>query len=135
VAVRLQGEGFSTPIINAAVPSYSLNQAVYRYIYEIQNIFPVSVIVLQAYDPAGNFLLGRSGMGRDKELVYYKRIQSYDVPPSILYIDSIAASILVLYRIRMGKIFQDVYCHLTDMELDLEASAVAVYVRSCTRPH
>lgn len=49
-----------THVINAAVPSYSLDQAVYHYIYDIKDKFPVSHIILQIYDPAANFyILGK----------------------------------------------------------------------------
>ncbi len=51
----LRENGKPAPVINAAVPSYSLSQAVYRYIYDIEGKFPVSIVVLQIYDPAGNF--------------------------------------------------------------------------------
>lgn len=55
VSELLKKEGKSTPVINAAVPSYSLNQSVYRYIYDIEHVFPVSIIIMQVYDPAENF--------------------------------------------------------------------------------
>ena len=42
-------------IINAAVPAYSLDQAVQRYQIEIVNKFPSNVIILQVYDPVSQF--------------------------------------------------------------------------------
>jgi len=51
----LKDSGDDRPIINAAVPSYSLNQAVYRYVYDISTKFPVEGVILQAYDPAQSF--------------------------------------------------------------------------------
>lgn len=47
-------------VINAAIPSYSLYQAVKRYQFEIDGKFPVKYVILQIYDPATNFAnLGR----------------------------------------------------------------------------
>lgn len=47
-------------VINAAIPSYSLYQAVKRYQLEIDGKFPVKYVILQIYDPATNFAcLGR----------------------------------------------------------------------------
>jgi hypothetical protein len=47
-------------VINAAVPSYSLYQAIMRYRYEIDGKFPVKYVILQIYDPAAQFAaLGR----------------------------------------------------------------------------
>lgn len=52
--------GVQYGVINAAVPSYSLYQAVKRYQLEIDGKFPVKCVVLQIYDPATNFAsLGR----------------------------------------------------------------------------
>jgi len=51
----LKDSGEDKPIINAAVPSYSLNQAVYRYVYDIAGKFPVETVILQVYDPAQSF--------------------------------------------------------------------------------
>lgn len=42
-------------VINAAIPSYSLYQAVKRYEFEINRKFPVKYLILQIYDPAANF--------------------------------------------------------------------------------
>lgn len=55
VGARLRERGFDMSTVNAAVPSYSLNQSVYRYVYDIEGRFPVSVVVIQVYDPASNF--------------------------------------------------------------------------------
>jgi hypothetical protein len=44
-------------VINAAVPSYSLYQAIKRYEYEINGKFPVKYVVLQIFDPAMQFLI------------------------------------------------------------------------------
>jgi hypothetical protein len=47
-------------IINAALPSYSLDQAVHRYKYELAGRYHIEVVVLQIYDPASQFAqLGR----------------------------------------------------------------------------
>lgn len=43
-------------VINAAIPSYSLYQAVKRYQFEINGKFPVKYVILQIYDPATNFV-------------------------------------------------------------------------------
>ncbi len=54
----LPGEKYG--VINAAIPSYSLYQAVKRYQFEIDGKFPVKYVILQIYDPAANFAcLGR----------------------------------------------------------------------------
>ena len=48
------------PIINAAMPSYSLDQAISRYELEIHGTFPVKAIIIQVIDPISQFtLLGR----------------------------------------------------------------------------
>lgn len=44
-------------VINAAIPSYSLYQAIKRYEYEIGGKFPVKYIILQVYDPVSQFLI------------------------------------------------------------------------------
>jgi hypothetical protein len=44
-------------VINAAVPSYSLYQAVKRFEYEITPRWPVAVVIVQVYDPVGQFLI------------------------------------------------------------------------------
>jgi hypothetical protein len=44
-------------VINAAVPSYSLYQAVKRFEYEIAPRWPVAVVIVQVYDPVGQFLI------------------------------------------------------------------------------
>jgi hypothetical protein len=44
-------------IINAAIPSYSLDQAVHRYKYEIAGKFKIHAVVLQIYDPASQFAI------------------------------------------------------------------------------
>lgn len=54
-ASLMSSEGKKVGVINAALSSYSLNQAVYHYIYDVENKFPVSSIVLETYDPAENF--------------------------------------------------------------------------------
>ena len=53
----LKKEGIDYGIINAAMPSYSLDQAVQRYKQEIANRFQGTYIVLEAYDPASQFAL------------------------------------------------------------------------------
>lgn len=54
----LPGEKYG--VINAAIPSYSLYQAVKRYQFEVEGKFPVKYVILQIYDPAKNFAnLGR----------------------------------------------------------------------------
>ncbi len=55
VSELLKAAGVPQPVLNAAVPSYSLDQAVYRYVYDVKDKFPASIIILQTYDPAGNF--------------------------------------------------------------------------------
>ncbi len=42
-------------VINAAIPSYSLFQAVRRYEIEVANKFPISVVIIQVYDPVDQF--------------------------------------------------------------------------------
>ena len=44
-------------VINAAIPSYSLYQAIMRYRYEIYGKFPVKYVILQIYDPATQFVI------------------------------------------------------------------------------
>ncbi|MDD5751753.1 MAG: hypothetical protein PHS73_04520 [Candidatus Peribacteraceae bacterium] len=39
-------------VINAAIPSYSLHQSLYRYKTEIHGTFPVHTVILQILDPA-----------------------------------------------------------------------------------
>jgi len=56
----LLNKGIDIGIINAAIPSYSLDQSVHRYKYEIVNKFPSNVIILQIFDPASQLsLLGK----------------------------------------------------------------------------
>ena len=43
--------------INAAVPSYSLRQAIARYECEVDGKYPVSAVVLQTWDPASQLAL------------------------------------------------------------------------------
>ena len=53
---RLDSRG----VINAAFPSYSLDQAVHRYKYEIAGRYDIEVVILQNYYPASQFaMLGR----------------------------------------------------------------------------
>ena len=55
---NLPGEKYG--VINAAIPSYSLYQAVKSYQFGIDGKFPVKYVILQIYDPASNFaILGR----------------------------------------------------------------------------
>lgn len=50
----------SQRVINAAIPSYSLDQAVERYRIEIANSFKVNTLIVQTYDPISAFaFLGR----------------------------------------------------------------------------
>ena len=42
-------------VINAAIPSYSLYQAIKRYEYEIHDRFGIKYIILQTYDPVNQF--------------------------------------------------------------------------------
>lgn len=60
----LLNKGIDVGIINAAVPAYSLDQSVQRYLKEIVNKFPSNVIILQIYDPVSQFVL----MGREWEV-------------------------------------------------------------------
>lgn len=47
-------------VINAALPAYSLDQAVHRYKYELAGRYDIEVLILQIYDPASQFvILGR----------------------------------------------------------------------------
>jgi len=47
-------------VINAALPSYSLDQAVHRYKYELAGHYNIEVVILQIYDPVSQFVqLGR----------------------------------------------------------------------------
>lgn len=48
---------FQYGVINAAIPSYSLYQAIKRYEYELHGKFPVKYIILQIYDPVAQFLI------------------------------------------------------------------------------
>ena len=52
---RLQKANDSRCVINAAIPSYSLFQAVARFEHEIAGKFNVSVVYLQFFDPATQF--------------------------------------------------------------------------------
>jgi len=54
-------EGKNIGIINAAVPSYSLDQAVHRYKNEIAGKFHALATIIQIYDPASQF----AGLGPD----------------------------------------------------------------------
>lgn len=56
-----QGLPAGTGAINAAIPAMSLDQAVQRYVVEIDGRFAVRAVLLQAYDPVSQFTL----MGRD----------------------------------------------------------------------
>jgi len=44
-------------VINAAIPSYSLYQAINRYKQEIHGKYPVKYVILQALDPAPQFVM------------------------------------------------------------------------------
>ena len=44
-------------VLNAAVPSYSLYQAIERYHREIEGVYPVKYLVLQVYDPVSQFII------------------------------------------------------------------------------
>gem|GEM_PF-3167981 len=44
-------------VINAAIPSYSLYQAIKRYEIEIYGKYPVQCVILQTYDPVSQFLM------------------------------------------------------------------------------
>ncbi len=65
-------------VINAAVPSYSLDQAVQRYKRDIHRQFPVSHIFLQVYAPVPQF----EAFGREwhRDLNWYTT-QRLDAPP------------------------------------------------------
>jgi hypothetical protein len=52
----LRAKGDLHGVINAAVPAYSLDQAVQRYRYELAGRYDIDVLVLQIYDPAMSFL-------------------------------------------------------------------------------
>ena len=52
--------GYPHGVINAALPAYSLDQAVHRYKYELAGRYDIEAMVLQIYDPASQFMqLGR----------------------------------------------------------------------------
>lgn len=53
----LMEQGRPKGIINAAIPSYSLDQAVHRYRYEIAGKFNVQTVILQIYDPVSQFVI------------------------------------------------------------------------------
>ena len=42
-------------VINAAIPSYSLDQAVQRFRYELAGHYNIDSVILQVYDPASQF--------------------------------------------------------------------------------
>ena len=44
-------------VINVAIPSYSLYQAIQRYEIEIRGKYPVKVVILQTYDPVTQFVI------------------------------------------------------------------------------
>lgn len=95
-------------IINAAVPSYSLNQAVYKYIYEIENVFPVSTIVLQVYDPAANFF--RMQHNWDVSQNWYTTVDSLKIGPLKKYSNQYLrySSLFYLYWRNSGKYYKAV---------------------------
>jgi hypothetical protein len=56
----LRRQGDPRGVINAALPAYSLDQAIHRYKYELAGRYNIEVVILQIYDPASQFLvLGR----------------------------------------------------------------------------
>jgi hypothetical protein len=57
VQAMLDHDGAKLGVINAAIPSMSMDQAVHRYIYEIAGRYPVDSIVLQTYDPVTQFTI------------------------------------------------------------------------------
>lgn len=63
-----------TGVINAAVPSYSLHQAVQKYKYELHNKFPAKYVVLQTYDPVTQFK--QFGQNWHKNLNWFTRKQT-----------------------------------------------------------
>lgn len=86
----LLSEGIDIGIINAAIPSYSLDQAVHRYKYEIANNFPVSVIILQIYAPVPQFALypkeWNSSYNWTTEPLHLGRFENY---PSLVHYSSL----------------------------------------------
>ncbi len=54
---RLREKGDTRPVINAAIPSYSLDQARARYMAEIHGRLPVDIIVVWSYDPVTQLAL------------------------------------------------------------------------------
>lgn len=51
----LVARGDDRGVINAAIPSYSLNQTVWRYKLDVAQKFNVDTVILQIYDPASIF--------------------------------------------------------------------------------
>lgn len=56
-------------VINAAIPSYALYQAIQRYQHEIHGQLPVKYVILQTYDPVSQF--ERFGRGWNRNLNWY----------------------------------------------------------------
>src|SRR3989338_2492170 len=73
-------------VINAAVPSYSLHQSVARYAKEIHGTFPVSVVILQVYDPANRLLeFGQQWTRNTNGIVNPSSMHALDIKESLFY--------------------------------------------------
>ena len=71
-------------VVNGAIPSYSLYQAIKRYDYEIRHTLPVKYIVLQTYDPVNQF--EKFGRQWHKNLNWYtQRWAAVSTPPLLKY--------------------------------------------------
>ena len=78
----LHDKGKDVNVINAAIPSYSLDQAVHRYKYEISGKFPVDVVILQIFDPASQFSrLGREWDVSINSATYTRRCRRKGILP------------------------------------------------------
>lgn len=85
----LKERGKTANIINAAIPSSSLNQAVYRYKYEISDRFSVDIVILQIYDPAVQFAqLGKEWDVSKNWVTWSEKIRSKIGGKGIFSIDS-----------------------------------------------
>lgn len=82
---RLQETGDSRCVINAAIPSYSLFQAVARYEREIHGKIRVDVVFLQIYDPVSQLLLLGSRWNREANWTTEPKLAFDSTLPGVRY--------------------------------------------------
>jgi hypothetical protein len=119
IIYRLIHEKSGLGVINAAIPSSSLYQAIKRYEYEIDNRFPVKTLVVQVFDPATQFLV--MGRNSNKKMCW---LDSTGMNQLMKEIDSIRARKIYKYS-SIYRIMADGYIRYKEIyslpaNLDME---------------